>query len=445
MTGVARTQESARPNIIFLLTDDQRWDTLGVMGNPWIQTPQLDTLAGEGVLFRNAYVTTAICCISRASFLSGQYAARHGILNFGTPFSKEALRETYPLMLRRAGYRTGFIGKYGVGSNGREPVESFDYWRAMGGQPRYENKQPDGSVKHYTDILSERCREFLEGCRPDQPFCLSVSYKAPHVQDGDPRQFIYNPRYQDLYASLTLPPPATAAAEFFERLPECLSTEENEARRRWQIRFSTPEKYQEMVKGYYRLITGVDDAVGRLRRDLQDLGLAENTVIIFTGDHGFYLGEHGLAGKWYGHEESIRVPMIVYRPHAPAEERGRRRDEMVLNLDVAPTILDLAGVAVPRRMQGRSLVPLLEGKRPRWRQAFFYEHRFAHQRIPQSEGVVGPRYKYLRYIDTEPLQEELFDLREDPHEIHNLAKEPAHQGLRDRMVARYEKLKQAAR
>ena len=440
----AQENDSAQPNIVFLLTDDQRWDALGAMGNAWIQTPQLDKLANEGVLFRNAYVTTAICCISRASILSGQYASRHGIVDFSTPFAKDALQETYPLMLRQAGYRTGFIGKYGVGSNGQEPVESYDYWKAMGGQPRYENKQPDGSIKHYTDILSEQCRDFLDGCKQGQPFCLSVSFKAPHVQDSDPRQFIYNPRYKELYASVTLPAPATAAAEFFNRLPACLSTEENEARRRWQMRFSTPEKYQEMVKGYYRLITGVDDAVGQLRQDLEELGFADNTIIIFTGDHGFYLGEHGLAGKWYGHEESIRVPLIVYQPSAPGSPRHQNRDEMVLNIDLAPTLLELAGVKAPNRIQGRSLVPLLEGKHPSWRQDFFYEHRFPHNRIPQSEGVVTPRYKYLRYVETEPVQEELYDLGEDPHEARNLAGDPAHAGLRRQMVARYEQLKKAA-
>lgn len=444
MPHAGRTAETARPNIIFLLTDDQRWDTLRCMGNPWIQTPQLDKLAEEGVLFRNAYVTTAICCISRASFLSGQYAARHGIVDFATPFSEDALRETYPLLLKQAGYHIGFIGKYGVGSNGREPAEAYDYWQAMGGQPRYENPQPDGSVKHYTDIVSERCRDFLETRPPERPFCLSVSFKAPHVQDGDPRQFIYNPRFRDLYAGLSIPEPFSAAEEFFERLPACLATEENEARRRWRIRFATPEMYQEMVKGYYRLITGVDHAVGKLRRNLQELGLAENTIIVFAGDHGFYLGEHGLAGKWYGHEESIRVPLIVYRPQAADELRDLRRDEMVLNIDVAPTLLELAGVEPPSSMQGRSLVPLLNGKRPRWRDEFFYEHGFVHPRIPRSEGVVGPRYKYLRYLDTEPLQEELFDLREDAHEIHNLADDPGHEDVLLRMVARYGKLKQAA-
>lgn len=425
MGSSCRAEKSVAPNLIVVVTDDQRWDTLGAMGNRVVHTPAMDELARSGVLFRNAYVTTSICCTSRASILSGQYASRHGIHDFATPFSPHALAETYPMQLKQAGYRVGFIGKYGVGNAGSVPDDQFDYWQAMAGQPRYEVKQPDGTIRHYTDIVSEYCREFLEGCDPNQPFCLSISFKAPHVQDSDPRQFIYNPRYRDLYRTIHIPEPPTGADEFFDRLPPCLSRNENEGRRRWNIRFSTPKLYQEMVKGYYRLITGVDDAMAHLRRDLAELGLAHNTAILLIGDNGFYLGEHGLAGKWYGHEESIRVPLILYDPRVPQLPNGRQRLEIALNIDVAPTLLDLAGLTPPAHMQGRSLVPFLHGAYVEdWRQEFYYEHRFPHPRIPQSEGIVGHRFKFLRYPDTDPIQEELYDLRNDPLEVHNLARQP---------------------
>ncbi|HAV64140.1 MAG TPA: sulfatase [Verrucomicrobiales bacterium] len=436
---------ATRPNIIVLLTDDQRWDTLGAMGNPIIQTPHLDRLAREGVMFRNAYVTTAICSISRASILSGQFAARHGILDFATPFTPEALAETYPVLLKRAGYRTGFLGKYGVGGRGPLPEEHFDYWWAMAHQPRYENKQPDGTIKHYTDLLTEHATKFLEDSDREQPFCLSISYKAPHVQDGDPRQFIYNPRYENLYADVTIPPADRGSDEFFHKLPPVLATEQNEGRVRWHLRFDEPEKYQRMMKGYYRLITGVDDAVAQLRKDLEARGLAENTVIVFLGDHGFYLGEHGLAGKWYGHEESIRIPLLVHDGRAKGIKGGQVREEMVLNIDVAPTVLELAGLKVPTGMQGRSLLPLLNGRSPRWRRDFFYEHNFKHAAIPRSEGVVSADWKYLRYVDTDPLQEELYDLRNDRGEVNNLAADAGAARQLAKLRKRFEELKREAR
>ncbi len=426
-TGCRRAKK--RPNIIFLLTDDQRWDAMGCMGNPIIQTPNMDRMAQQGVLFSNAFVTTAICGASRASILTGQYERRHGNIGFGE-LSDEANTNTYPLLLKNAGYRIGFVGKYGVGN---PPVEQYDYWQAMSEQPNYEHTDENGNYKHYTRICSENAREFLQGCAGDQPFCLSVSFKAPHVQDGDPRQFIYDPAYKDLYNDVEIPLPKTADDRYFYGAFPEFFTENNEARRRWQIRFSTPEKYQESVKGYYRLIYGVDVVIGEIREELEWLGLADNTIIFLMGDNGFYLGEHGLAGKWYGHEESIRVPLVIYDPRLPAKLKGQKRTEFALNVDIAPTLLDMAGAAIPEPMQGKSLQPLVWGKSPAWRDEFFYEHCFQFSAIPKSEGVVTKRYKYLRYIDSEPMFEELYDLKTDPHEEHNLAQDPNYQNLLEDM------------
>ncbi len=442
----AFAQEKKRPNIIFLLTDDQRWDSLGCMGNKIIQTPNIDAMAAAGALFENCYVTTSICCCSRASIFSGQYVNRNGIGDFATPFSAEAQAQTYPMLLRAAGYRTGFIGKYGVGNAQSMPKEGFDYWRGIPGQPIYEQKDKDGNYKHLTKIMEEQSVEFLEGCSADQPFCLSVSFKAPHVQDGDPRQFIYDRAYKDMFKDVTIPESETGAPEYFDRMPDFLKDEKTEARRRWRIRFETPEKYQESVKGYYRLLYGVDVAVGRIRETLKARGLDDNTVIVYTGDNGFFLGEHGWAGKWYGHNESVRVPLVVYDPRRPKTQQGQRRDEIALNIDIAPTILSLAGVPTPAGMQGRNLAPALDGSARQWRSDFYYEHPFgAGGRIPETEGVISLKWKYLKYYTQEPVYEELYDLEKDPYEKENLASKPEYADVLKRMRQRYATLKRETR
>ncbi|MGQ9576858.1 MAG: sulfatase family protein [Thermoguttaceae bacterium] len=423
--GAAAVQRPAqaepnRPNIVFLLTDDQRWDTLGSVGNTIIQTPNLDRLARQGVLFRNMFVTTSICMTNRACILTGQYAARHGIWDFQASLTPAQLQQTYVGVLKRAGYYIGFIGKWGVGE---PPRQMFDYDKTFPGQGRYEQKVA-GQVVHLTKIMGDQAIEFLEQVPADRPFCLSVSFKAPHVQDGDPRQFIYEADLKDLYRGVAIPPPALADPALFEALPEFLRTSEN--RLRWKIRFATPEMYQESVRSYYRLISGVDRVVGRIAARLGERGLAERTVILFTSDNGFYLGERGFAGKWHPHEVSIRVPLVVFDPRPGGAQRGTRRDEMALSIDLAPTILEMAGLEVPAAMQGRSLVPLLRGEQPPWRSEFYYEHLFQHPRIPRSEAVRDQQYKYIRFVDSEPLYEELYDLAADPDEARNLAGQPEH-------------------
>ena len=417
------TDTARRPNIIFLLTDDQRADAMGCAGNPIIRTPNIDALAENGIRFTNAFVTTSICASSRASIFTGQWTSRHGITGFGTHFTPEALVQTYPMLLCDAGYRIGFIGKYGVGPKRDLPIEKYDYWRGFPGQGRYEHKDQNGNYKHLTKIMGEQAIEFLAGCSKSRPFCLSVSFKSPHVQDSDPRQFLYDRAYADLYKDVTIPTPETADPKYFKALPEFLRT--SEARRRWQLRFPNPEKFQESVKSYYRLITGVDVVIGKIRDRLKQLNLDDNTVIIFTADNGFYLGEYGLAGKWFPHELSIRVPLIVFDPAAPGKLRGLTPEQMALNVDIAPTILELAHLKVPQQMQGRSLLPLLTGQKPKWRTQFFYEHPFEHKTIAKTEALRTSRFKYARYIDYD--YEELYDLKYDPQETTNLAKDPKYQ------------------
>jgi arylsulfatase A-like enzyme len=422
-----------RPNIIFLVTDDQRADAMGCAGNPVIHTPNMDKLAAEGTLFTNNFVTTSICCVSRASFFTGMYGRTHKVEDFRTPIPESVFAITYPMLLKNAGYRTAFIGKWGVG--GPLPKKDFDFWDGFPGQGKYFHEK-DGKTVHLTGMIGEKAVKFLRSCSPDQPFCLSVSFKAPHVLDGAPKPFQPDPAFDHLYQSVTVPVPETAHDRFFRALPAFI--QKSEGRRRWKNRFATPKLFQSRVKDYYRLISGVDHALGRILQALQQSKLDDNTVIIFTGDNGFFLGERGLAGKWLMYEESIRTPLIIRDPRLPASLRRQRIDKMVLNIDVAPTIIDLAGQPVPSPMQGRSLRPLMQQKPVKWRTEFFYEHLYRHGgKIPAIEGVRTDRWKYTRYIDTDPLYEELFDLANDPLEKRNLATEPAHRDTLEKLRARW--------
>lgn len=419
-----------RPNLIFLLGDDHRWDALGCMRNLRVHSPNIDSLSRAGVTFENHFVTTAICVTSRASIFTGQWARRHGVVDFNRQFTAQQFAQTYPARLRAAGYRTGFIGKWGL-DKAPAPAGEFDYWAGFTGQGQYFPKGEPGP--HLTDIMGEQAREFLSASKPGQPFCLSVSFKAPHVQDDDPRQFLPAPSDAALYAGAHMPVPKTMDSDAIRRLP--LSVQGSEARRRWAVRFSTPELFQRSVRNYYALITGIDRAVGGILKTLDQQGSRGDTIIVYTGDNGFYLGEHGLAGKWFMHEESIRVPLIASGPGIAA---GRRVDAMTLNVDLAPTLLDLAGVERPEAMQGASLKPFLEGRAPDgWRDEWFYEHRVrANGWIPPTEGVRTARWKYTQYPEEKPVFEELYDLRADPLEERNLAGEASHAATLERLRAR---------
>ncbi len=376
--------------------------------------------------------------VSRASFLTGQYACRHKINDFRTNISPEAFAQTYPAILKKSGYKTGFVGKYGIGN--LELTNEFDKWYGIPGpgQPVYENKDKNGKYKHLTELITEQSIEFLDECSKEKPFCLSVSYKAPHVQDSDPRQFIYNPVYKDLYKDVSIPSPKTATQKHFDALPDFLKT--SEARERWKKRFATSQMYQESVKGYYRLIAGIDDSVKKIRDELKKLKLDDNTIIIFMGDNGFFLGEHGLAGKWFAHEESIRVPLIIYDPRIENANKSNTSEKIALNIDIAPTILDLAGEKVPEDMQGRSLLPIIKNQNKNWRKDFFYEHLFDHPTIPKSIGVRTEIWKYIRYTDEKPVFEELYDLKKDPLEEKNLSTNKSFQSVLKKLRRRCDEL-----
>lgn len=444
-----RKSEAARPNIIFLLADDLRYNSLGCMGNKIVKTPNIDQLAGRGTLFKNSFVTSPVCNISRASIFSGQYANRHGILDFASNFSDSARANNYPEILRANGYYTGFIGKYGVGTN--MPESDFDYWKGFPGQGVFFYKDKNGDSIHSTDLMGNQAIEFLATRDKDKPFCLQVSFKAPHVEDKNlvHNGYVYSPAYESYYSKEVIPASPTGANEFYMSFPELFRNSAkgipNEARVRWQQRFSTDTKYQESVKSYYRLITGIDDVVKRLIDDLKNQHLDKNTVIILSSDNGYSLADHGMEGKWFGHDVSIRVPMIIYDGRKPMKHHTN--ENIALNVDLAPTILDYAGVKAPDGMQGKSLQPLVEGNDTGWRQDFYYNHLLDTENLnvylPKSEGLVTLHNKYVRYFNgNDPddfFFEELYNNKTDVLEIKNLANDPACARIKKEMADKMKK------
>ena len=311
-----------KPNIVFILTDDQRWNMMACAGDPIIHTPNMDALAKEGVRFPNMFVTTAICAASRASILTGLYERTHRYTFNTKPIRDEHIAISYPVLLRKAGYRTGFVGKFGVGVEKGATLRMFDSFVPLTRTP-YWKKQKDGSMKHLTDIEGEKAIAFLDTVKPGQPFCLSVSFNAPHAEDNDPKQYYWQKEVDDLYKDAKFPIPKTMTDDFFNALPDFLKNSESRVRFKW--RFDEPKKYQVMVRGYYRMISGVDLVIGRIREALKKRGLADNTVIIFTSDNGYFLGERGFADKWYIYEHSIRVPLLVFDPRAEGRARTSRQ------------------------------------------------------------------------------------------------------------------------
>ncbi len=416
----AESAEAPRTNIVILYADDWRHDTLGCAGNPVVKTPHLDALAKESVRFTRACVTTSICGVSRATLLTGQWMSRHGNRAFG-PF-QTPWAETFPGRLRANGYRVGHVGKW---HNGPFPQDQYDFGRAYDGRHFFTN--PDGTRTHVTKRNEADALEFLQQRPPEQPFCLTVAFFAPHAEDGDPNQYLYQPESEPLYRDATIPFPLTGDDEHFRRLPPFLANEKNEGRRRWRIRFDTPEKYQTYMKAYYRLVSEVDAACGTILAELRRQELLDQTLVIFTTDNGYFHGEHGLADKWYPYEEAIRVPLLIRDPRTPGSQRGTTCDEFALNADLAPTILTAAGVEIPAGMQGRDLSPLAFGQTPPdWRNDYFYEHAVIRNVdfIPSSEALVRKDWKYILWPDFD--REELFDLTNDPHETKDLSNDPAH-------------------
>ena len=453
-------QPSERMNILFILSDDHRSDFLSCAGHPVLQTPAIDSLARRGTRFENAFVTTAICAASRATILTGLYETSHGFTFKEGPLDDDELAASYPMQLREAGYRTGFYGKFGVEVPGARYLSGYTIVNGQRGPPAewidrmfsdyeqihrqpYFKNQPDGTVRHTSDLIGDRGVDFIRDAASDeQPWCLSISFNAGHAEDGDKaRHYPFPPSEAGLYAQASIPPPRYPTDEW-EKLPKFFHNSMQRQRYFW--RWDTPEKYRKNMTDYLRLLSGMDRNIGRMLEALELTDQTDRTAVIFIGDNGYYAGSRGFAGKWSHHEESLRVPLVIALPGGPEQIRS----EEALNLDMAPTMLDLAGVEAPAAYQGRSLKAIAEGATPdAWRDDFFIEHRMREESIPKYEGVRAGSLKYARYIDhlAEADDEDgngvfvgefLHDLDADPSERTNYAADPTYRDRLDRLRAR---------
>lgn len=435
---LALSATAAPKNIIFILADDQRADVLGCYGNDLIQTPTLDGLAENGVRFDNFFCETPICTASRATIMTGLSQRTHGF-NFGElPVPAEYIATSYSAYLKANGYRTGFTGKYGFRYARDDKEEQFDFFKPYRLHP-YLKKQPDDSLRHETDLCADAAIEFIKTNPKGKPFCMSVSFNASHADDADHRpgyHFQWPPSADGLYEDLEMPQPKLGDDKYFNALPEFMKDEKELSRKRYYWRWDTPEKYEVNLRAYYRLITGIDNAVARIIAELKTAGLDKNTVIVYTADNGYMMGDRGTAGKWNHYEQSLHVPFIVYDPTLPREKRGRVVTELTSNMDVAPTIVEWAGLPRPKLYQGKSLVKLVNGENAAvWREDFYCEHKF--HMYNDWYGVRGKKYKYAVYYN-EPggPYECLYDLEKDPEEFVNLANHPEKAHLRDKMAKR---------
>ncbi|MCA9190972.1 MAG: sulfatase-like hydrolase/transferase [Planctomycetales bacterium] len=415
-----------RPNIVFFFADDQTTSVLGCYGNAIAKTPHIDSLAKQGVRFQNMFVSHSICWVSRTTILTGLTGRSYGTPGDQELARPEAVETLYSDLLRNAGYRTGFFGKWHAKMpTGFRPEEHFDVYQAIGRNPYYK-VQPDGTLRHETDLIVDRGIDFIRQQRKDQPFALNMWFNACHAEDGDRRpgigQFPWPQSTDGMFEDTTLASPKLNAPEIFDALPDFLRTTINRERFFW--RWNTPAKYQANIRAYYRMVSGIDNAIGRFLTALKDQGFAENTIIVYSADNGYYMGNRGLAGKWSHFEESLRVPLIVMDPRVPNAQQGQVTDAIALNLDLPATFLNWAEVEIPSRYQGQSLKEVVEsGKPARWRTETFHEHFAVRNRIPAFEGLRNAEFKYVRYFD-HGNHEFLHDLIHDPDELQNLAQDP---------------------
>jgi len=451
LAACSRTEPAPAPprlSFVVFLTDDQSRDMLGCAGNSYIRTPGMDRLAAQGVRFERAFVTTPVCAVSRASLLTGQHMRRHGVVDFERPLSAQQWQETFPALLRAAGYRTAYLGKYAIGWPERAdpqlclPAERFDLWYGFPQVVSYR-QVVDGETVHLTTAIERKAEAFLRGLSPSEPFCLVVGFKEPH----GPYDY-FDPQVPELYADTVVPPPVTMTPQALAALPECVRASHgvSDAVRAWM---EDPQDFHQVMRRAYRMVSRADLAIERITDLLAELGLDQRTVVILTSDNGNLAGAHGLVGKWLMYEESIGVPLILVDPRLPADLRGRTSPELALNIDLAPTILSMAGLPVPARMQGLDLTPLLRERSARGREDWYGEHLYTpggeNLEIPPSECVRTRRWKYIRYTGREPVVEQLFDLQADPLETRDLAAEPEHAATLAQLRARCDELAAQAR
>jgi arylsulfatase A-like enzyme len=436
-----------RPNFLFIYTDDQRYDAASVVQHeqgdrarfPWFNTPNMDRLANEGVRFRNAFVVNSLCAPSRATFLTGRYSHFNGVASNFRPFP--VTNTTYATLLRAAGYTTAYFGKWHMDSQRERP--GFDHSFSYLAHGRYfdpvflTNGKEMPTKGWVDDIATDHAIEFLRHQKEStnrEPWLLILGFKSPHAPCEPP------PRAINRFAGEL----ARATPNFTNVAPYNAAVAAQRAKARRTLETDSREVHVNL--NYFRCISAVDDCLGRLLQTLDELGFTTNTMVVYTSDNGFYLGEHGLGDKRSAYDESMRIPLFVRYPPLGKAGRARVLDEMILNLDVAQTFLDFAGVAsVPApetKMQGASWRPLLEAKPVPWRQSWFYEYfaeRQNNARVPDVTAIRTTSAKLIRYMDHDDWTE-LFDLKADPYETKNLFNDPHSAELRKQLEAEYARL-----
>jgi arylsulfatase A-like enzyme len=440
-------RRAARPNLVVILVDDLRFDETGASGHPYMKTPHIDRLATEGAIFSNAFHTTPLCSPNRACIVTGQYASRHGVLdNVGRDALSHHL-PNYHRDLQRLGYETAHIGKWHMGNDAR-PRPGYDTWISFRGQGTIvdpvlwedgEERQVPGYV---TDLLSDRAVAFVDRAR-SRPFALFLSHKAVHPdvqqrQDGTidmstMRGYVLPERHRDLYRDGHYPlrPSVRPIAEIVAQRPAWREVFEARAAHRAYApqAGALHSATQEEIRQRAAMMASVDEGAGALLAALERRGVLDDTLVLFLGDNGFFFGEHGLeAERRFAYEEGIRTAFFVRYP--PLIRPGTRLDPMVLALDIAPTMVDLAGGTPGPHVQGRSLVRLLRGRAPRWRTSFLVEY-FSESAFPWLVGmsykaVRTERHKLVHWVHKEGV-DELYDLAEDPYELTNVIADPARQ------------------
>lgn len=419
-------------NIIFILLDDQRYDAMGFLqGQSFLETPNMDAVARSGAYLPNAYVTTALCSPSRASILTGQYAHRHRVVDNDSPLPPGLT--FFPQYLQKAGYETAFIGKWHLGGPTDHPQPGFTHWVSFKGQGHYL-PHPDGlningkkvpQKGYITDELNTYAVEWLKGRRSSKPFMLYLSHKAVHAE------FIPADRHCGRYENVKFAPPKTMDPAAVHGAPIWVRNQRNS----WHgvdFPYHSELDISEYYKRYAETLLAVDEGVGQILELLKQKGLAENTLVAVMGDNGFAFGEHGLIDKRTAYEESMRVPLVMQLP--AVIKPGSRVDEVVANIDLAPTFLELAGTRAPPDMDGKSYLPILKGQKIAWRDSLLYEYywEYAFPQTPTTHALRGDRYKYINYYGLWDINE-LYDLRNDPLETRNLINSPEHKTIVDRM------------
>lgn len=436
-------------NVIYILSDDHRFDFMGFTGKvPGLETPNMDRMVNEGVWFQNAFVSTALCSPSRASVLTGQYAHTHTVVDNEAPAPDDLIY--FPQYLQKQDYQTAFLGKWHMGGENDDPRPGFDHWVSFRGQGVYYNPLLNIDGKHVqykdssyvTDVLTDLSLDWLKNRKKDKPFFMYLSHKSVHG--------LYYParrdkgRYKDIEIQYPVSMFTTAGenSKTFEKgknadgsqyvfnfkdIPNWVRAQ----RYSWHgVDYMYHDKtgFDEFYQDYLEVLLSLDHSIGRILDYLKETGLDKETLVIYMGDNGFSFGEHGLIDKRHAYEESMRVPLLAVCPDLFAPKT--RIKEMILNIDIAPTILEMAGVKKPAQMQGRSFLPLMKGEDVSWRDRIFYEYYWenAYPQTPTQFAVRTDRYKFIRSQGVWDI-DQLYDLDTDPYEVNNLIRSPQHQDL----------------